>query len=685
MKKLSILMAIAVFGFVLPLTAFASVVNFNSSLYAEVNGDEEGGEMGSRDLVVGDFNGDGRDDFAIDSGNTGSSVTLGTTVHIVQGKKADISDGKIGSTDRYSITITDDYDFIFQKAAGDLNGDGYDDLAVYAYSYGNSKMHIFYGSSSLPTSNVAVTSSDITIGINDTMNNITFGDLDGDGKDEVLVNDFFYDTDDDLDTPYLGKIYGFSDDTLNNATSTVPLSSADFTITGARAQGNSPDLGKVMRIRDIDDDGKNDILIGAPDYNEEGHEEAGKEVDPREGIRMGAVYVIYGDNTLLTGDSDIDDITDARFTGDSMAKSQYNHPDDEYADYYLKWLYYGDQMGSDILTGDLNGDNKTDLIIGSLYRWDFGEYTGGLYVVYGTGSKLSGDQPIKTTYDVLIQPSSGHASNIGEYGWTGVGDVNNDGVDDILFNGFETSSGDRYPGLIYGGKNHNALTGQVGADSADMIYKFNDDTFNSTLLDLDGDNKLDFIFSSGNYDDYKTNAGKMFIGYNNSELVGPRVTAGLDGKIRIRNYNGKITKKKVFNKKYSGRAKVVPHNNSYIILHQKGRRLAVVDDEFEVVANQSISSVSWKYGNVQVFDLKDNDTLDIIATKKRATNNRVRTQTFRWNGAKDKLIKRSGYTIHKPAAKVKQTRVRKGKVIVRDSSRDELKEYDVLESGKLKP
>jgi len=186
---------------------------------------------------------------------------------------------------------------------------------------------------------------------------------------------------------------------------------ADITLFGAAAGDG---LGSTSLAGDMNDDGVDDIIVGAPGVT------AG--FDPRSD--QGRAYVFYGGEDI--GDnSELDlaeDIFDATVTG-AEGFSRLGHAMD---------------------LGDVNADGTQDLVIGAPFAGrkpgtpPGGERTalGEVYVVYGSDG-LNGERNIaRDEFDVLL---SG-AVAFGQFGASlGVGDVNGDGADDIVVGAYRSN------------------------------------------------------------------------------------------------------------------------------------------------------------------------------------------------------------------------------------------------------
>jgi hypothetical protein len=193
---------------------------------------------------------------------------------------------------------------------GDLNGDGIADLAVGAPGFAAGFAYLFFGGQPFDTV------SDLTLaGVADGERfGIALacpGDLDGDSGDDLAVGA------DEADVPstWAGAVRIYRGGAPLDAIS-------DFTLTG-EAAGNFFG-GAVARAGDVDGDGENDLIVGAEGYNN------GMIVD------AGRAY-------LFLGGTDFDVSADLTVTG--LATEEF--------------------LGSAVAGGaDLNRDGKADLAIG---------------------------------------------------------------------------------------------------------------------------------------------------------------------------------------------------------------------------------------------------------------------------------------------------------------------------------
>jgi hypothetical protein len=270
------------------------VIDLNSiSANVTICGDDAGDTLGYS-VSSGDFNGDGKDDVIIGAhrADTVGGAHAGKT-YVIYGSNSLPSTTDLNSVFA-DITIHGDdaYGYLGDSvSSGDFNGDDIDDIIIGA-PFTNpagrihaGKTYIIYGSGNLPsTIDLNSVSADVTIcgdyngdrlGIS-----ISSGDFNGDGIDDIIIG---ADTANFVGGNSVGKtyiIYG-----SNSLPSTIDLNSvfADVTICGDDAIDRS---GSSVSSGDINGDGMDDIIIGAPN------------ADPAGGSFAGETYVIYGSNSL---------------------------------------------------------------------------------------------------------------------------------------------------------------------------------------------------------------------------------------------------------------------------------------------------------------------------------------------------------------------------------------------------
>ncbi|MBK6878989.1 MAG: FG-GAP repeat protein [Ignavibacteria bacterium] len=191
----------------------------------------------------------------------------------------------------------------------------------------------------------------------------TAGDVNGDGYSDVILGDYSFDGRRGKALVYYGSVMGLS---------LLP----DWTAAGEQADSY---FGfSVSTAGDVNDDGYSDVIISAPFYSQDYYSE-------------GRVYVYYGSPNGLF-------LTPAWFSsGESVAAS------------------YGESVSG---AGDVNGDNFSDVIIGT-YRQN---PQGKVYVFHGS---------------LLGLPPSPNWTAEGDTAWFGysvsnAGDVNNDGYSDVI-------------------------------------------------------------------------------------------------------------------------------------------------------------------------------------------------------------------------------------------------------------
>ncbi len=224
-------------------------------------------------------------------------------------------------------------------------------------------------------------------------------DANGDGIDDILVGSPGL----DANGEDAGAAFLLNGPLLGN----IDLTSADAIIPGSHA-GDSVGVS-VALVPDVNGDGVADVLVGAPGDNTNGD-------------LAGAAYLFHGP---LPGTVDLAG-ADAVFLGAAS------------------WDVAGWPVSS---AGDLDGDGLGDLLVGSRWNDAAGDDAGAAYLWYGP---ISGTHDPTTADVVFLGEADG--DNAGS-SVAPAGDVNGDGLDDLLIGAYEEGTGGEGAGaayLIYG-------------------------------------------------------------------------------------------------------------------------------------------------------------------------------------------------------------------------------------------
>jgi hypothetical protein len=302
----------------------------------------------------------------------------------------------------------------FSLSSGDIDGDGIDDIIIGAPGYtaelgqkSRSVTYVVYGAASIADSIPLPPSSGVGISIWGLTTDQLFGfstasgDVDGDGKDDILIGAPEADPANRVDAGKVYIVYGSA--TLPH---TIDLSSpGGVRVTSIYGIDENDKCGLSLVSGDIVGDSRADVIIGAPDADSTG------------GINAGEVYVITGSLTLpsvidLASASDVTTILGANS---------------------------GDRVGNSVVCGNINGMGKKDLLLGAPEAENL---KGKAYVIYGR-TNLSQTIDLTTQSDVLL---NGTASS-GRVGFSLTsGDLNGDTFADLLIG---APYADREEGIVY--------------------------------------------------------------------------------------------------------------------------------------------------------------------------------------------------------------------------------------------
>jgi hypothetical protein len=235
------------------------------------------------------------------------------------------------------------------------------------------------------------------------------------------------------------------------------LGNGGFRIDGA-AVGDAAGFS-VSSAGDVNGDGNADVLVGAP------------ETDNNEREQSGSVYVVYGRRS--SANVDLAALGSRGFRIDGAASSE-----------FAGWSVAD--------AGDVNGDRRRDLLVGAPFGNNgspvevFGSLidrrqSGSLYVVFGQAARANVDLAALGTRGFRIDGPE----PVSRAGWSSarLGDMNGDGKSDIVVGAPLVAHNERiFSGSVY------VVYGKSSADTIDLA------SLGARGLQIDGDAEGEIIF-----------------------------------------------------------------------------------------------------------------------------------------------------------------------------------------------
>ncbi len=451
--------------------------------------------FGSYCKIIKDINGDGYDDILISADNADGGATSSGVVYLFFGSPNGWPKDTSASKANASFQSNTSYEFLGRAIAsvGDVNGDGLDDIVIGDpyFNWWDGKAGLFFGKRSGWHLNTTLDDADVVF--NSTLKTQLgysidgVGDVNRDGYDDFIIS-----------APKYSGIYsnqgityliaGKAHWSKNESVDNIALSSFEG------ENGNDQAGEMVSAAGDVNGDGFNDFLIASPQNNEVAS-------------HAGQVYLVLGRASGWQTRLSLANVN-ASFTGE---------------------MYNATAGGGLASGGDLNGDGYDDMVIGAPYDAQAAQEAGQAYVVFGRPSGWQMDTDLSKSNASFTGINLQHVGgNLADNG-----DLNGDGIDDLVIGVPTTNPGTgAFDGKIYivpGKTSGWAMdTAIVTVPNSLIGQGFNENAGRGLSIggDVDRDGLPDILIGAAQNGQVAQDAGKAYLVHADHNL-GPSSTISL--------------------------------------------------------------------------------------------------------------------------------------------------------------
>ncbi len=473
-------------------------------------GDQIGAHFGVSVATAGDVNGDGYSDVIVGANEYDNGELNEGMVFVYYGSSMglSISPNQYLESDQVGGSLG-----VSVSTAGDVNADGYSDVIIGSFSFGDSAW-LFLGSASGLASTPA---SIVDPGLDWSFFGYsvsTAGDVNGDGYADVIVGAW------NASASWGGNGQAFLYYGGATGISTPPAWIGE--VDKAGEYGRS-----VATAGDVNGDGYADVIVGSIEYTHPEQYEGGAflYLGSADGLPTTPSWISesnqedncwYAASVSTAGDVNGDGYSDI------IVGSELNfNPSGGYGAAFVfhggpsgpsetaGWSAEGDQIDacfgvSAASAGDVNADGYSDVIVGA-YLYDNGESDEGKVFLYlGSSSGLSVSHS-------WTAESNQEAAHFGVSVST-AGDVNGDGFSDVIVgaNAFDNGESDEGKVFLYLGSPSGLSTSPSWTAEGDQEYARLGISA-STAGDVNGDGYSDVIVGAYLYDNGESDEGKVFL------------------------------------------------------------------------------------------------------------------------------------------------------------------------------